>query len=216
MKTFRLVRFSTTGARLGYRFIGSALVILMIGSCLIAAGQSASRRPVARLIVDTANNSATNSTPRANGAGSSTTVTNAVISPSIEEATDTERRAFEVTNELRAKNGLAPLDWDPQLCLLARTHSRNMSVLGFFSHKTPEGLRLRDRARVAGMRYQVIAENIAYNQGYDDPGAFAVERWMISPGHRANLLGSEFRGSAIGSFIAPDGTVFLTQLFILR
>ena len=26
----------------------------------------------------------------------------------------------------------------------------------------------------------VLGENIAYNQGYDDPGAFAVERWMLS------------------------------------
>lgn len=216
MKTYRLVRFSTTGSRLGHRYIGSALVILTIGSCVIATAQSASRRPVARLIVDTADKSANKPTSRANGADASSTLTNAVSSPSIEEATDAERRAFDVTNELRAKNGVAPLEWDPQLCLIARTHSRNMSVLGFFSHKTPEGLRLRDRARVAGMRYQVIAENIAYNQGHDDPGAFAVERWMISPGHRANLLASEFRGSAIGSFIAPDGTVFLTQLFILR
>jgi uncharacterized protein YkwD len=91
-----------------------------------------------------------------------------------------------------------------------------MSVRGYFSHETPEGLRLRDRARLAGIRYRVIAENIAYNQGYDDPGAFAVERWTISSGHRENLLSTEFRGSAIGSFVAPDGTVYLTQLFILR
>jgi uncharacterized protein YkwD len=39
---------------------------------------------------------------------------------------------------------------------------------------------------------------------------------MLSPGHRANLLGPEFRAAAVGSFIAPDGKVFLTQLFILR
>ncbi|HEX4900847.1 MAG TPA: hypothetical protein VFV61_09965, partial [Pyrinomonadaceae bacterium] len=61
-----------------------------------------------------------------------------------------------------------------------------------------------------------IAENIAYNQGFEDPGAFAVERWTISEGHRANLLSTEFRASAVGSFVASDGTVFLTQLFILR
>jgi uncharacterized protein YkwD len=69
---------------------------------------------------------------------------------------------------------------------------------------------------LAGIRYQVIAENIAYNQGVEDPGAFAVERWMISPGHRANLLGTEFRAAAVGTFVASDGSVYLTQLFILR
>ena len=36
--------------------------------------------------------------------------------------------------------------------------------------------------------YKVLGENIAYNFGFDDPGGFAVERWMLSPGHRANIL----------------------------
>jgi len=175
----------------------------MVGAGSYAAAQSLSARPVARLIGDVSSNS------RPRGAY-------VPSSPSIDDATAAERRAFEVTNKERVKNGLAALVWDSELCRLARTHSRNMSVLGFFSHQTPEGLRLRERARAANLRYQVIAENIAYNQGYDDPGAFAVERWMISPGHRANLLSPEFQSSAIGSFVAPDGTVFLTQLFIVR
>ena len=92
-----------------------------------------------------------------------------------------------------------------------------MSRLGFFSHVTPEGLRLRDRARVAGiLRYAVLGENIAFNQGYEDPGAFAVERWMQSEKHRANILSSEYRAMAIGSFVAADGSVYLTQTFITR
>jgi uncharacterized protein YkwD len=57
---------------------------------------------------------------------------------------------------------------------------------------------------------------MAYNQGYDDPGALAVARWMQSPKHRANILSSEFRAMAIGSYVAPDGSVYLTQTFIKR
>lgn len=64
-------------------------------------------------------------------------------------------------------------------------------------------------------RFRVLAENIAYNQG-DDPGAFAVERWMLSSGHRENILSTEFQASAIGSFVAADGRVYLTQGFITR
>ena len=99
---------------------------------------------------------------------------------------------------------------------MARAHSEKMARHGFFAHETPEGLRLKDRARAAGIRFQVIGENIAYNQGYDDPGTFAVERWMISSGHRANILSREFRASGIGSFVARDGSVYLTQIFIAR
>lgn len=78
-------------------------------------------------------------------------------------------------------------------------------------------MQLRDRARLVGiLRYAVMGENIAYNQGFADPGAFAVERWMQSEKHRANILSTEFRSMAIGSFVAADGTVYLTQTFITR
>jgi uncharacterized protein YkwD len=141
----------------------------------------------------------------------------AVSAQSATRPNDIELRAFEQTNIIRIKNGLAPFVWDDDVCRMARMHSENMSRLGFFSHVTPTGLRLRDRARDAGIvRYSVLGENIAYNQGYEDPGAFAVERWMLSPKHRANILSTEFRAMAIGSFIGPDGSVYLTQTFITR
>ena len=128
-----------------------------------------------------------------------------------------ERRAFEQTNLVRIQHGLQPFVWDADVCRMARAHSANMSRQRFFAHVTPDGLRLRDRARVAGiLQFSVLGENIAYNQGYADPGAFAVERWMSSPKHRANILSSEFRAMAIGSFVAPDGSVYLTQTFITR
>ena len=138
-------------------------------------------------------------------------------SPSLDEATEIERRAFENTNAARLQNGLPPLVWDFELCRMARRHSENMVRQGFFAHETPDGLQPKERARAAGiLHFRVLGENIAYNQGYDDPGAFAVERWMISPGHRANILSTLFEQSAIGSYVAPDGTVYLTQEFIKR
>ena len=128
-----------------------------------------------------------------------------------------ELRAFEQTNLVRIKNGLQPFVWDDDMSRVARNHSENMSRLGFFAHVTPDGKRLPDRARAAGIRrYSSLGENIAYNQGYEDPGALAVERWMLSPKHRANILSSEFRAMAIGSYVAPDGSVYLTQTFIKR
>jgi uncharacterized protein YkwD len=115
------------------------------------------------------------------------------------------------------QNGLPPFEWDADVCRMARSHSENMSRLNFFSHVTPDGLRIRDRARAVGiLAYKVMGENIAYNQGYEDPGAFAVERWMASEKHRANILSTEFRAMAIGMYVAPDGSVFLTQTFITR
>ena len=132
-------------------------------------------------------------------------------------ANEIERRAFEQTNLERIKNGLQPFVWDADLSRISRNYSETMSRLRFFAHVTPDGKRLPDRARAAGIRqYSVLGENLAYNQGYEDPGALAVERWMQSPKHRANILSSQFRAMAIGSYVAPDGSVYLTQTFIKR
>jgi uncharacterized protein YkwD len=117
----------------------------------------------------------------------------------------------------RVENGLTPLAWDAALCRMAREHSERMAKQGFFSHETPEGLLLKERARASGiLHFRVIGENIAYNKGYDDPGGFAVERWMTSSGHRANMLYGGFQASAIGSYVAADGSTYLTQVFITR
>jgi uncharacterized protein YkwD len=135
----------------------------------------------------------------------------------FDRATVIERRAFEKTNEARVANGLVPLAWDADLCRLAREHSESMARQGYFSHESLQGLQLKDRARASGVgRFRVIGENIAYNKGYQDSGGFAVERWMMSPGHRANILYVGFQASAIGSYVAADGSVYLTQVFIAR
>lgn len=133
------------------------------------------------------------------------------------EATQVEKRAFELTNDAREERGLMPLVWDGELCQMARMHSESMARLGFFSHETPEGMRMRDRARALGIvHFQTLGENISYNQGQHDPAGFAVAEWLLSPGHRANIFRAEFRQSAIGVFIATDGTVYLTQEFMAR
>ena len=170
--------------------------------------------PVARLI--SATPSATRPR-RVDTAAKNAPVVNPIGAPSLEDATPIEKKAFDQTNAERIKNGLLPLAWDAALCRMARSNSENMARLGYFSHETPQGQKLRDRARAAGIiHYTVLGENIAYNFGYDDPGAFAVERWMLSAGHRANILNTEFKAMAIGSFVTADGSVFITQTFIAR
>jgi uncharacterized protein YkwD len=137
--------------------------------------------------------------------------------PSIDDATTIERTAFDKTNEARVQNGRPPLAWDPLLCRMARMHSEDMARRGYFAHETPEGLEPKDRGRALGiLHFRVLAENIAFNKGFADPGAFAVERWMTSGGHRANILYIGFQASAVGSYVAPDGSVYLTQVFITR
>ena len=174
-------------------------IVALLILCQAALAQEARPQPVARLIT------------------ALTPITARPAPSTLVEPNAIEKRAFDQTNLIRVKNGLPPFVWDSDVCRMARIHSETMSRQSFFAHITPAGLHLRDRARAAGiLRYAVLGENIAYNQGYEDPGAFAVEKWMESPKHRANILSSEFRAMAIGSFVAPDGSVYLTQTFITR
>ena len=177
-----------------------------------AAQEGVSPRPVARLMSDAGSDIGHARARRVNPAGTHP----ADAAPELSDANPIERRAFEETNQARLKNGLEPLTWDGELFRLARAHSEQMALQKFFAHETPGGLQLKDRARANQIRFRVIGENIAYNKGYDDPGGFAVERWMISSGHRANILYAGFQSAAIGSYVAADGSTYLTQVFITR
>jgi uncharacterized protein YkwD len=206
MNPYLYVSLKNLTAKLGFLLTVSALLVGGV------AAQQAQGESVPRLIEARAEE-LTFARPRR----VSTPLSEAIHPFSLQQATSIERIAFELINEKRVANGLPPLAWDSDLCRLARQHSQDMGGRGFFDHETPEGLFPKDRARAAGLRgFRVIAENIAYNKGYENPAAFAVERWLRSSGHRANILYSPFQYSAIGSYVASDGSVYLTQVFMSR
>jgi uncharacterized protein YkwD len=92
-----------------------------------------------------------------------------------------------------------------------------MAGRNFFAHTDHQGRNVMTRASAGGVTgWSAIAENIAYNSGYDDPAAFAVERWLISAKHRENILREGFTHSGIGVARAADGRVFFTQVFVTR
>jgi uncharacterized protein YkwD len=132
-------------------------------------------------------------------------------------ATSEELRALDLVNGERARKGLKPLTLDGPLTRLARYHSENMAETGKLNHVDRDGLDLAGRAELLGLRgWKALGENIAYNQGYEDPTAFAVERWMISSKHRENILNGEFTHAGLGIARASDGTFYFTQVFMRR
>jgi len=135
----------------------------------------------------------------------------------VSAAGDLERRAFELTNAERQASGLRMLQWDESLARLARLHSQNMAEQSFFSHRSPDGQMVDDRANRLGIRSWIgIGENIAYINGYADPATVAVGKWMQSSLHKKNILNGQWQTSAVGAATARDGKVYLTQVFIMR
>lgn len=126
---------------------------------------------------------------------------------------DFEREVVRLTNELRAANGLDPLEANAALSEAAENHSLDMAEEDFFSHSGSDGDRVGDRARDAGYDWAMVGENIAAGQNTPEE---VVQAWADSPGHRANMLNEDFTEIGVG-FIEDDDGVgygeYWTQVF---
>lgn len=128
-----------------------------------------------------------------------------------------EERVFALINTERSKHGLTELEWSESLAAVARLHSQDMANGKFFSHRGSNGSMVDDRADRLGLgTWKSIGENIAYMRGYEDPAALAVAKWLESTAHRKNLLGPNWKESAVGVAMTEDGTYYLTEVFLLR
>lgn len=107
---------------------------------------------------------------------------------------DLEKRMLDLVNSERVANGLQPLAPDPELTEVARRHSADMFVRGYFAHDTPEGATPFDRMRDANVRFLVAGENLALAPTV----TVAHTGLMNSPGHRANILRPQFGRVGIG------------------
>jgi uncharacterized protein YkwD len=56
----------------------------------------------------------------------------------------------------------------------------------------------------------MVGENVAY--GYPN-GRAAVTAWMKSPGHKANILNSRYRITAVGAYRDDDGRWYVAHVF---
>lgn len=179
-------------------------------------GTKAAAKPVARLLSTSRQEVPARTRARLVARMSSATSYAPSSSASV-AATGDEHRTFELINAERQRRGRKPLAWDGSLTRMARYHSENMARNGFFNHVDRDGLDMTGRAELLDVRgWRALGENIAYNQGYSDPNAFAVERWMISDKHRENILNGEFTHAGLGIARASDGRVFFTQVFMKR
>ncbi len=130
---------------------------------------------------------------------------------------DLERKTFDFINQKRNENGLAKLIWSDDAAKLARQHSENMAKHDFFSHVGLNGRMVDQRAIDFGLdKWKSIGENIAFCQGFSNPADFVVQRWMLSDGHRKNLLNRMWKESAIGMAKTDEGKFFFTQIFIVN
>jgi len=139
----------------------------------------------------------------------------------IKHLREVERRIYQLTNAVRRKHHLSPLDKDNALVATARAHSDDMLERKFFSHVNPDGTTPQKRIAPAYSRtISRSGENIWGGHGYDysDSKLMArviVDSWMSSPGHRANLLNPSYTHLGVGVSVLGK-EVRATQNFVRR
>ena len=108
-------------------------------------------------------------------------------------------------NATRVSRGLRPLVLSSQLRDAAVAHSRSMLEGGFFAHESRDGspftARVKRYYRPTGYASWSAGENLLYNTARIEARA-AIQAWLASPPHRANLLDPGWREVGIGSLHA--------------
>ncbi len=103
-----------------------------------------------------------------------------------------------------------PLRLNRALDAAALSHSRYMAQVRYFNHQQKNGSVVGDRALRAGYRWRTIGENIASGQRTAQE---AVEGWLDSPGHCANIMNAAFVEMGVGYAVNPArGTLYWTQV----
>jgi uncharacterized protein YkwD len=113
---------------------------------------------------------------------------------------------FEATNRARVAAGLAPLEYEPNLEVLAQAHARDMALRNYFSHDCPDGVLMWDRWQALRVPYVNWAgENAAMGQ---ETAQEVVDQWLSSPGHRRNMMHAEAQYCAVGVYFdASDSSM---------
>jgi uncharacterized protein YkwD len=124
--------------------------------------------------------------------------------------TTMETAVFNQINSYRASQKLPALKLNSVITTQARNHSATQASTKRMSH---DGFQARVSAIGQTVPWAGAAENVAYNMGYSDPATVAVNGWLKSPGHLANIKGN-YNLTGIGVARNSQGQVYFTQIFI--
>lgn len=117
---------------------------------------------------------------------------------------------FDLINAKRVANGLSALKIDDEVQNVARIKAQDMVDNNYFSHTSAIYGSPFDMLKSYGISYKTAGENIAGNSS----NSGAVNAWMNSEGHKANILNSSFNYTGIGVVNSSKYGKIYVQMFI--
>jgi uncharacterized protein YkwD len=141
--------------------------------------------------------------------------------PDTAQAGDVQAQVLALVNEARARprqcgkepfGAARPLRWNAALQTVSAAHAADMARYSYFEHTGRDGSRVSDRASRAGYTWRAIGENIASGQ---TTAEVAVQGWLKSPGHCANIMSKDFSemGAAFAVNPKSSGGIYWVQVF---
>lgn len=123
-----------------------------------------------------------------------------------------EKEVFNLINKQRTNNGLQALKIDNEVQRVARIKAEDMVANNYFSHNSPTYGSPFDMLKSFKVSYKTAGENIAGNSS----NSGAVNSWMNSSGHKANILNSSFNYTGIGVVNSSKYGKIFVQMFISK
>lgn len=118
-----------------------------------------------------------------------------------------------LTNKERTQKDIPVLKRNALLDEAAAMKAKDMAANGYYAHVSPDGVTPMHWVEKAGYRYLIIGENLVVNRTDAEQ---VVDAFMGSPGHRANILRTDFTevgiGVANGTYKGKNAT-FTVQIF---
>lgn len=121
-----------------------------------------------------------------------------------------EKEVFDLINKQRTNNGLTALKVDDEVQRVARIKAEDMVQNNYFAHESPTYGTPFNMLNSFKISYKSAGENIAANSS----NSGAVNAWMNSSGHKANILSSKYNYTGIGVVSSPKHGKIYVQMFI--
>jgi uncharacterized protein YkwD len=122
-----------------------------------------------------------------------------------------EAAMVEAVNAERAAHGLSPYRLDEMMTAVARAHAQDMAARDYLGHTSPEGERVRDRLRAAGLDLDRAGENYYVStRPLDEAVAHTLSWFMSDAPHRNNLLHEHYTRIGVGvAYQSPGWYIFV-------
>lgn len=124
--------------------------------------------------------------------------------------TSDELEVFNLINQKRTAAGLSKLKIDDEVQNVARIKAKDMVDNNYFSHNSPTYGTPFNMLKSFKVSYKTAGENIAGNSS----NSKAVEAWMNSEGHKANILNSNYNYTGVGVVNGSKYGKIYVQMFI--